>query len=87
MLAGICSDVPKKAITEDSKFSYCLLTWMNPTYWKYTLQRWQGQPCRIQFLVLALNSNKYSACLSQQAECPKFLDPITGDNVKYVICS
>ena len=33
----ICSDVPKKATTENSKFPYCLLKWMNPTRCKYTL--------------------------------------------------
>ena len=39
----ICSDVPKKAIAENSKFSYYLLTSMNTLCCKYTLQRRQGQ--------------------------------------------
>ena len=37
----ICSNVLKKAITENSKFSYCVSTDMNPIYCKYTLQRSQ----------------------------------------------
>ena len=45
----IYSDMPKKAITKDSKFSYYLSTSMNPTCCKYTLQRRQGQHCGFQF--------------------------------------
>ena len=55
-----CSDVPKKAIAENSKISFHLLTSMNTVCCKYTLQRRQGQYWRFKFLMLALNSNKDS---------------------------
>ena len=49
--------VPKKAITENSEFSYFLLTQINPICCKYIFQRWQRQHCRFQFLILAFNFN------------------------------
>ena len=71
----LCSDGSKKAVTKDSKFSYCLSTQMNPTCCKYALQRRQGQYIGFQFLILALTSNKDLVCFISTGKIFQILGP------------